>query len=157
MFTVSQPPAPVLHELPGSSPSLSLWAPSVSQSKALCSTQPLSLSTQHTQLESPSGEPATSREFLKSSCSPFLTSARLFTQPNFPTSLETIQIRSNTAQFLPSPGVTWHLSFSASVHSPSGCIPPLCLPLHLYSPQRLPASRSFLVLGCPPCFCRGGS
>ena len=64
MFTVSQPPAPVLHELPGSSPSLSLWAPSVSQSKALCSTQPLSLSTQHTQLESPSGEPATSREFL---------------------------------------------------------------------------------------------
>ena len=31
-------------------------------------------------------------------------------------------------QLLPSPGVTWHLNFSgSSIHSPSGCVPPLCV------------------------------
>ena len=32
------------------------------------------------------------------------------------------------ARLLPSPGVAWHLNFSgAGVHSPSGCVPPLCV------------------------------
>ena len=35
---------------------------------------------------------------------------------------------ANTAQLLPPPGVTRHPNLSgASVHSPSGCVPPLCV------------------------------
>ena len=37
------------------------------------------------------------------------------------------------------------------------CTASVCLPVHLYFPQWLPAPRSFLVLGCPPCSGRGGS
>ena len=37
------------------------------------------------------------------------------------------------------------------------CTASVCLPLHLYSPHQLPASRSLLVPGCPPCSGRGGS
>ena len=63
---------------------------------------------------------------------PFLTCAWLFTQPNFLTRLETIQVRVQHAPtLLPSPGVTQLPSFSgndlASIHSPSGCILPLCV------------------------------
>ena len=69
---------------------------------------------------------------IRSSCLLFLTSARLFTQPNFLTSLESARIRvPHGPTLLPSLRVTWHPNISgndlAVVHSPRGCIPPLCI------------------------------
>ena len=70
---------------------------------------------------------------LQSSCPPFLTNAWLFTLPTFQAVWRLSKSRSNTAQLLPSPGVTKHPSFSgASVHSPSGCVPSLCV-FHFHS------------------------
>ena len=66
--------------------------------------------------------------FLTESCPPFLTSAWLFTQPNFPTSPETIQVRVSQGQtptfsrcYL-APQFLW-----SGIHSPSRCILLLCV------------------------------
>ena len=69
---------------------------------------------------------------LQSSCLSFLTRKRLFTQPNFPTSLDSIHVGvCHSPTLLPSPDVPWPPNFSgndlAGIHSPSGCILPLCV------------------------------
>ena len=65
---------------------------------------------------------------LQSSCPLFLTSSRLFTQPTFQPVQRLSKSGSDTAQLLPSSGVAQHPNFSgASVHSPSGCLLPLCV------------------------------
>ena len=78
---------------------------------------------------------------LPSSCLPFLTSAWLFTQYNLLTSLETIWVRvRHGTTLIPSPGDTQLPSFSgndlASVHSPSGCLQPLCVSHFISIPPR---------------------
>ena len=154
-FTVAQPLAHVLCELPGSNQPLSPWVCRASQ---LSSSQPLSLWACTAQITLGASSPLL-KISSQSSCPRFLTSTQLFTQLNFLTVLETIRVRvPHDPCLLPSPGVAQHPNFSgAGIPSLSGCIQTLCLLLHLYFPQGLPASRSLLVLGCPPFSGRGGS
>ena len=97
--------------------------------------------------------------FLQSSCPQFLTSAWLFTQPNFPTSPETIWVRvwhGPTPPFSKchlEPQFLWY----RCPQSQRMCTTCVCLLLRLYFPQRLQASRSLLVPDWPPCSGRGGS
>ena len=96
---------------------------------------------------------------LQSSCPQFLTSPELFTQPNFPISPETIQVKvphGPTPPFSRCRPAPQFLSCQRP-HSQQMYTASVCLPLHLYFPHWLPASGSFLVLGCPPCSGRGGS
>ena len=65
---------------------------------------------------------------LQSSCPPFLTATGFSHSPTFRAVWRLCESASYTAQLLRSPGVPWQLSFSgASVHGPSGCVPPLCV------------------------------
>ena len=129
-------------------------------SSVSCQAQISHSASGHMQLKSPSGRASCcSRAPYESSCLPFLTSPRLFTQPNCPTGLETSQVRVPHGQTPPfsrcclAPQFLW----CWRPQSQRVCTSSVCLPLRLYSPQRLPAPRSLLVPGCPPCSGRGGS
>ena len=155
-LTVAHRLAHVLSELPGSNKPLGLWAHSTSETSSHAQ---FHLATQSLGKHSSNHPQGAGESSLQSSCLPFLTSARLFTQPSFPASLEAIQVRvwhSPTPPFSrcrPAPQFLW-------------CWPPqsswmytasMCLSFHLYSPQPLLASRFLLVPGCPPCSGKGGS
>ena len=96
---------------------------------------------------------------LPSSCPPFLTRTWIFTQTNFPTTLENIRV---TVWHGPTPPFPrWNLApqclWCWSPESQWMYIASVCLQLQLYSPQWLPASRSLLVPGFPLCSGRGES
>ena len=90
----------------------------------------------------PQVAPDIAESSFQSSCPPFLTSAWLFTQPNFPGSLETIRVRvpqGLTPPFsrcCPAPEFLW----CQCPQSQRICTASMCLPLHLYSLQQFPAS-----------------
>ena len=105
---------------------------SVSQSQVRGSNQPLGVQPEKScgeQLKSPSG---CASSFWRV---PYKAAARSSQQAHGFSHSPTLQLirrlpesGSDMAQLLPSPGVTQDPSFSgASIHSPSGCIPPLCV------------------------------
>ena len=137
----------------------------VSQSGALSSTQLLSLWVCTTQITIRVSQPAgeadgeVSGESLQSSCPPFLTSPQLFTQPYFPTSPKTIWVRVPCGPTPPFSRYCPACPFLGGWHPQVQimCTSCVCLPLYLYSSQRLPLPSSLLVPGCPSCSGRGGS
>ena len=107
----------------------------------------------------PQGEPATAQEFLTKQLPTILNkrtafhTAQLSNQSRDYQTQGPKQPKSSLLQVLP--GTSISLVPVSTV--PADVYRPMCFPLRLYSPQQLPASRSLLVLGCPPCSGRGGS
>ena len=110
IFTVAQPFSQVLSEFSASTQSLSVWARSTIQAQVHCSnsaTQSLGMQCElgvgmQFQLDTQSLLSAAQitlgvsqlllKSSLQSSCPPFLTSTWIFTQTNFPTTLENIRV-----------------------------------------------------------------
>ena len=93
---------------------------------------------------------------------PLQTSASPLTQPNFPTTLETIQVRVRHGPTLPpSPGVTRVLNFSgndpASVYIARGCTLPLCVCHFIFIPFSDITHPGDLVLLKHPCLAGEGA
>ena len=140
-----------IHSCPASSPG-PLWAarfkPATQSLCAQCdsslsagSIQPLILWSYAFQIPFAESQPLCESSS-QTSCLPFLTSTWLFTQPNLPTSPETIRVRvwhGPTPSFSRchlAPHFLWcQFPQSQQMYNAS-----LCLPLHLYSPQQLQAS-----------------
>ena len=108
-FTVAQPLAHVLCELPGSNQPLSPWVCRASQ---LSSSQPLSLWACTAQITLGASSPLL-KISSQSSCPRFLTSTQLFTQLNFLTVLDTSgpgskwPISSPFSRCCPAPQFLW--------------------------------------------------
>ena len=107
----------------------------------------------------PGGEPAAVGEFLTKQLPAILNKCMAFHTAQLSTSPETVQVRvqhgPNPPFFRchPAPQFLW----CWCPQSQWMCTASVCLPLHLYFLQQLPASKSLLMLGSPPCSGRGGN
>ena len=156
IYTVAQPSSQVLRELSGSNQPLSLWTCIAIQAWVRGSTRPLSLPEHVAQITL---GPASAREFF---------TKQLPTVLNKCTTFHTAQL-SNQSRDYPSQGSTWPNSslLQVSPSTPIPLMPASIVPVDIYRlcvsptsslfPPGLPASRSFLVPGCPPGSGRGGS